>query len=188
MTSQGLSLVSLREPTRETATSSTCIDSIYSNVTVRNSKIEKTTFSDHYSLKIDIDIHYEVVNDIFEYRSLKRLTDPLYCEKFLFVLNHSLSKIKENSTPAESYLTKIAQTIRDTSDKYFPLKSFKKTRPEKTWITNRIKRHISVRDKLYQTWIKTKSDEAHEKYRRKRNEVNMEIKMAKRKHVQQKDK
>ena len=32
MTAQGLDLVSLQEPTRETATSSTCIDSIYNNI------------------------------------------------------------------------------------------------------------------------------------------------------------
>ena len=39
MNSQGLDLVSLREPTRETATSSTCIDAIYSNFSVQRSQI-----------------------------------------------------------------------------------------------------------------------------------------------------
>ena len=39
MKSQGLDLVSLREPTRKTATSSTCIDAIYSNFSVQRSQI-----------------------------------------------------------------------------------------------------------------------------------------------------
>ena len=39
MTAQGLELVSLRQPTRETATSSTCIDSIYSNIPVQLTQI-----------------------------------------------------------------------------------------------------------------------------------------------------
>ena len=41
MTAQGLELVSLRQPTRETATSSTCIDSIYSNIPVQLTQIKK---------------------------------------------------------------------------------------------------------------------------------------------------
>ena len=77
MSSQGLDLVSLREPTRETATSSTCIDSIYSNVPVQRSEIQKTTFSDHYSLKLDVNIYHDVKESIFEFRSLKKLEDPL---------------------------------------------------------------------------------------------------------------
>ena len=41
MTVQGLDLVSLREPTRETATCSTCIDSIYNNIPVQLTLIKK---------------------------------------------------------------------------------------------------------------------------------------------------
>ena len=62
----------------------------------------------------------------------------------------------------------------------------KRRAPKKLWITNRIKRHIAIRDKLYQVWIKTKTMEDHEKSKRKRNQVNMEIKLAKRKEVQSK--
>ena len=44
-TAQGLELVSLRQPTRETATSSTCIDSIYSNIPVQLTQIKKKQHS-----------------------------------------------------------------------------------------------------------------------------------------------
>ena len=60
----------------------------------------------------------------------------------------------------------------------------KRHEPKKSWITNRIKRHIANRDKHYQLWIKTKSNEDYEKYKKKRNEVKMEIKKAKRNEVQ----
>ena len=186
MTSQGLDLVSLREPTRETATTSTCIDLIYSNAPVQRSQIVKTTFSDHYSLKLDINVYHEVVENIFEFRSFKKLEDPLYCEKFLFFLSHSLGKAVDLNTGAEAYFDKVTQLLNDATNKYFPLKKVKRRVCQKTWITNRIKRHIANRDKLYQLWIKTKSEHDYETYKKKRNEVNMEIKIAKRNEVQNK--
>ena len=112
MTAQGLELVSLRQPTRETATSSTCIDSIYSNIPVQLTQIKKkTTFSDHYSLELSFEIYYEIAENIFEYRCLKKLEDSFYFEIFLFFLNHSLGKVNEHNTDAESYLEKIAHVI-----------------------------------------------------------------------------
>ena len=61
---------------------------------------------------------------------------------------------------------------------------------QKTWITNRIQRQIASRDKLYQLqlWIKTITKHDSENYKKKRNEVNMEIKIAKRNEVQNKGK
>ena len=57
-------------------------------------------FSDHYSLNLDLDIYHEVVEKVFEFRSLKNLDDPLFCEKFLFLLSHSLGKIPEPDAKA----------------------------------------------------------------------------------------
>ena len=51
---------------------------------------------------------------------------------------------------------------------------------------NHISRHIANRDKHYQLWIKTKSNEDFEKYEKKRIEVNLEIKKTKRNGVQTK--
>ena len=69
---------------------------------------------------------------------------------------------------------------------YFPLRQLKRPEPKKFWITNRIKRHIAIKNKLYQLWLKTKSEEHYEKYKKKRNGVNMEIKIAKQNDVQSK--
>ena len=65
MNSQGIDLVSLRGPTRETATSSTCIDAIYCNFSVQRSQILKTTHSDHYSLQLEMNMTLETTENIF---------------------------------------------------------------------------------------------------------------------------
>ena len=59
-------------------------------------------------------------------------------------------------------------------------------RLQKTWITNRMKRHIANTDKLYQLWIKTKAEHDYKKYKKKRKELNMENKIAKQNAVQNK--
>ena len=87
-----------------------------------------------------------------------------------------MGKISEHDKQAETYFDNIAQILKESTDKYFPLKQTKRRAPKKLWITNRIKRHIAIRDKLYQVWIKTKTMEDHQKNKQKRNHVNMEIK------------
>jgi len=56
MAAHFLSLISLREATRETETPSSCIDAIFGNVPLLKSTIEKTTISDHYSLHLKLDL------------------------------------------------------------------------------------------------------------------------------------
>ena len=65
-------------------------------------------------------------------------------------MNHSLGEIDERDTDAESYLEKIAQIIKESTDKYIPIMEVKRHEPKKPWITNRIKRHIANRDKHHQ--------------------------------------
>ena len=64
--------------------------------------------------------------------------------------------------------------MKEATEKYFPLKPMQRRDPNKSWITNRIKRHIVIRDKIYQLWIRTKSPEVFDRYKVKRNEVNKE--------------
>ena len=90
----------------------------------------------------------EIVENIFEFRSLQKLEESLYCEKFLLFLRPSLSKIIELDTPAEKYLDKVAQTLRESTDSFFPIRQLKRREPKKSWITNRIKRRIAIKDEL----------------------------------------
>ena len=66
MTAQGLGLISLREPIRETASSSTCIVPVYSNIPLQLTRNENTTFSDQYSLQLSFKICYEIAENIFD--------------------------------------------------------------------------------------------------------------------------
>ena len=186
MAAHCLSLIISKETTRETETSSSRIDAIFGNVPLLKSTIEKTTFSDHSSLHLNLDIEYEAMECIYRFRCLKILENRDYSEKFSFYLAHTLGKIEETGQSGEAYITKVAEVMKRVKDKYFPCQDFKKFSSRKTWIINRIKRHIKVRNKLFQLWLESKSERAHLNYKNKRNEVNMEIKMAKPKNIQNK--
>ena len=104
-------------------------------------------------------------------------------------MNHSLRNIDERDTNAESYLEKIAKLFKESRDKNFPFKQVRRHEPKKSWIPNRIKRHIANTETDINTLSygsKQKSNENYEKYKKKRNEVNVEITKAKRNEVQTK--
>ena len=46
-------------------------------------------------------------------------------------MNHSLGKIIEQDSDAESYLEKIAHVIKDSTDKFFPIKQVKRHEPKR---------------------------------------------------------
>ena len=153
---------------------------LYSNVPVRQSQIDETTFSDHYTLKLEFDIFHEIVQNLFEFRSLNKLDEPLFCENFLFYLSHSFGNISEQYTNAETYLDSIVQQIKESTNKYFPSKQVKRLIPKKSWLIISIKRHITNRDRLYQIWIRSKARKDYGAFRKKTFEVNVEINFAKR--------
>ena len=72
MAAHCLSLISLREATRETETCSFCIDAIFGNVPLLQSTIEKTSFSDLYSLHLELDLEYEAMECIYRFRCLEK--------------------------------------------------------------------------------------------------------------------
>ena len=141
MAAHCLSLISLREATRENETSSSCIDAIFGNVPPLNSTIEKKSFSDHYSLHLKLDHEYEAMECIYRFRCLKKLENKDYSEKFSFYLAQTLGKIEETGQSGEAYITKVAGVIKRVTDKYFPCQDLKKFSSRKMWITNRIKTH-----------------------------------------------
>ena len=179
-----LSLISLREATRETETSSSCLDAIFGNVPLLKSTIEKTTLSDHYSLHLKLDLENEAMEWIYRFRCLRKLENREYSEKLSIYLAHTLGTIEKTGQSGEAYITKIAEVIKRVTEKYFPCLHLKKFSSLKKWITNRIERHIKVRDKLFQLWLKSKSERPHLNHRKRRNENDMEIKLAKRRDVQ----
>ena len=69
--------------------------------------------------------------------------------KSLFFLSYSLSKTNESNTSAEKYLDKIAQTLRESTGRYFPHIKVKRNDSKRSCISNRFKQHLAINDKLY---------------------------------------
>ena len=93
-------------------------------------------------------------------------------KSFFFFLSHSLGKISEPDAKAETDLDNITKALKEATEKYFPLKRMKRRDTNKSWIANRIKRHIVNRIKIDQLWIRTKSPKVFDRYKVKRNEGN----------------
>ena len=94
MAAHAASLISLRETTRETETSSSCIDAVFGNVPLLKSTIEKTTFSDQYILHSNLDLEYEAMECIYRLWSSEKLESKDYREKFSFYLADTLQNLK----------------------------------------------------------------------------------------------
>ena len=124
------------------------------------------------------------MESIHRFPCLKKIEHRDYSGKFSFYLAHTVGKIEETGQSGEAYITKIAEVIEKVTDEYFLCQDLKSFFSRKTWITNCIKRLTKFPDKLFQLWLKSKSERAHLKHKNKRNEVNMEIKWAERRAVQ----
>ena len=97
-----------------------------------------------------------------------------------------MGKSEKTGQSGEAYITKTAEVTKIVTDKKFPCQEFKTFFSLKSWITNRIKRHKKICDKLSELWLNSKSERAHLKYKNKRNKVHMEIELAKRRDLQNK--
>ena len=84
MAAHCLSQISLRKTTRETETSSSCIDAIFGNVPLLENAIEKTTLPDHHSLQLKLSLEYEAMECIYRFGCLSKLENRDYSEKFSF--------------------------------------------------------------------------------------------------------
>ena len=133
-----------------------------------------------------MDFEYEAMECTYCFRCLKKLENRDCSEKFSVYLAQTLGKNEETGHSGEAYIAKVTEVIKRVTDNYFPCQDLKTFSSRKTWITNLIKRHIKIRDILFQLLLNSKAERAHLNYKNKRNEINMEIKLAKRRDVQNK--
>ena len=167
------------EPTRVTATSSTCLDHVSATEPLQTETI-RTTISDHYTLLSEIPIleNKEEQENFMESRNLKRIKGP-YALNFLFLLDQKLKGLECNKK-ADEQLVYIAESIMSTVNRFAPLQTFTKQKDSTDWITNKFKNAISKRDKLFHDWVANPSDQTREKYKKFRNKVTSMIRKAKR--------
>ena len=93
MAAHCLSLSSLREATRNTETSRSCINAIFGNVPLLKYTIEKSTFSDHCSLHSKLDLEYEDLESIYVFNVRKNSRTENIAKKLNFNLAHAFEKL-----------------------------------------------------------------------------------------------
>ena len=85
------------------------------------------------------------------------------------------------STLFEIFLNKMSSII----DKHLPIKRLSKKElkiQSKSWITSGIKKSIYVKNKLYQKYLKTKSQHYYSKFKIYRNKINHLLRISKKKY------
>ena len=112
MAAHCLSLISLREATRETETFSSGTNAIFGNAPLPKSTIEKATFFDHYSLHLKLDLEYEAIECIYRFRCSKNLWEQRLEQKNFILFSTHNGKIEETGPSGEAYITKIAEVLK----------------------------------------------------------------------------
>lgn len=167
------------EPTRVTATSSTCIDHLITSYQVENKTI-KSTISDHYSVMGEIPgiLTAPELNEIrtTNVRNLKKIKGENSLN-FLFLLDQKLKKLDPN---CGHYVQNISKTTMECVDRFAPLTTVKIKQYSNDWITNKVKNAITKRNKLFQLWVQSPTQNNKNIYKRQRNVVTSLIRNAKR--------
>ena len=117
-------------------------------------------------------------DDTFRSRNLKKLKGKNRLS-FLFVLDQNLKK-KSAKLDIENLSTPIADSIIESVNKFAPEQCHHPINNSDSWITNSLKNAINKRDKLFQKWVSTPTDENHRSYKKLRNNVTAINRKAKR--------
>ena len=139
------------EPTRVTPTSATCLNHIVISYQI-NTEIIKTTISDHFIVLGALPC---VIVKESKNREIKQLSRDLRKTKggnalsFLF-LPQKIKHSKNSNYQNKKNLEKIAETIMLCADNFAPVKESTVKKMSIDWISNKMKRGITKRNKLFQ--------------------------------------
>ena len=168
------------EPTRITPSTSTLIDLIFTTHqdNILCSGVSHVGISDHSLVyayrKISIPPVSKGIN-LISYRQLKHFNRTNFRND---ILAQPWDDIKELYNPNDMW-TKWKDLFLSVCDKHAPVKT-KRTRPTKSpWITTILKKRMNVRDRLKKKAIKTENTSIWNQFRKLENQVNQEIKSAK---------
>ena len=167
------------DPTRVTPTSATCLDHISTSYQIKTETI-KTTISDHYTVLGTIPGVIMKESPKIEvkqtYRDMRKIKGE-NALNFLFILDQTLKKFE----PSKQFdLETIAKTIMRCVNKFAPEQETTVRKVSNDWITKKLKKEITRRNKFFQKWIKCPTEENRSFYKKQRNMVTTLIKNAKR--------
>ena len=145
--------ISNSEATRETASSSTCIDHIISKYDM-SVTASKTSLSDHYALIASIGPFLDDSDNSTIGRNLKILNKNQNFLKFLFNLLQNLNNCSLETN--DDVLTGLTKLSLDVFDRFCPQQTSLRKK-HKDWITNDIIKMCEKRDRLLAKMIKKRS-------------------------------
>ena len=142
--------ISNSEATRETASSSTCIDHIISEYDMSVTAL-KTSLGDHYALIASIGPFLDDSDNSKIGRNLKILNKNQNILKFLFNWHQNLNNC--NLETNDDMLTGLTNLFLDVLDRFCPQQT-SLTKKHKDWISNEIIKMCKKRDCLLAKMIK----------------------------------
>ena len=165
----------INKPTRVTSYTATAIDNIITNSILDKdfkSAIIKTDFSDHFSvifvikLKTKFSPNNQVDQFIFK-RDFNENTLTLFKQN---LFETSWDSVKKIDDPNESY-NKFLEIFSSLYEKYFPFTKvkLKPKRKNSPWITNGIAKSSKRKQKLYEKFLKHRTQESKQIYKDYKN-------------------
>ena len=170
------------EPTRVTATTSTCIDHMISNSQYENKTIESNK-SDHFPKLTLLD--EKVCPSVMDAQNKKItiwvqnytfLKNSFVSIRYLFFLNHMLQKI-EFHWSIDKKLQTITESFHVALDRFAPYKKINFSK--KSWIDKECQKQRQEKNQLFKQWIKRPSTENRDKNKTQRNVCDKTIRNAK---------
>ena len=158
------------EATRVTESNQTCIDHIYTNVSLPSTSGSiAVEIADHLPVfTILYNLDQTPFPDKLEYRDFKRFDSGLF--------KTALSQVDWSpvftTSDVNECLTRFLHIFNRISNQHALLKSTKvKNCTSKPWITPGLKKSMKVRDKLYKKWLTTRNILFLNKYKFYRNKI-----------------
>ena len=173
------------KPTRETETTATLIDNIFTNKYNVNDNIFQgifaTDISDHYMI---FHISDKCAPDIEEYQLIRLINESRMLKYKERILGTDWSILDVYDT-CQSYFSSLMNIFKSIYNEAFPvMKTKRKYRNRLPWLTAGLKESIKRKNKLYRISLKHRTSYNITLYREYRNKLNTLLKMEEKNYYQ----
>lgn len=171
------------EPTRVTQSSSTLIDPIFINtpdLVTRYGTASSNGISDHNLVYVDMSLNIKKPPPrMFSFRSFKNFNQPNFEYDLLNIPWHRIFQERNIETKIELF----NQFIIELFDAHAPMIEVRATKPKAPWLNDEIRRLKTLRDKCWQKFKKSRTEDEHLIYKNIRNQTLSAIRTAKKTHI-----
>ena len=156
-----------KDPTRTTATTSTCIDHVISQNFVETVTLNDK-ISDHSPIEVKLnEINPQITTKEKSFRrNYKCFENVNVLLRFIFLLNHLLGKI-EKTLSVDEKIDKLISALNISIDRFAPLTAYKIK--SGTWVDKNCQKMRRKKNQAYKNLVKNPSEENKRKYKLQRN-------------------